>query len=237
MKNHLLAITLPAGLLASMSLLTAQTDFRWSGAVAPSATVTVRGVNGDVRSTASSDALVHVEATKRARRSDPDSVRIEVVEEDGGLIVCAVYPTPPDARRENGCRNGSSNTRDNDVSVDFLIRVPAGVRFEGSTVNGDVALRGLTAEARGTTVNGDVSIRTSGFVSAATTVNGDIELDLPAGLNAAFSGSTVNGMIYSDFPVLLNGRFGPRSARGTIGSGGPELRATTVNGSITLRRR
>jgi hypothetical protein len=36
--------------------------------------------------------------------------------------------------------------------------------------------------------------------------------------------------------MTLTGRFGPRHASGTIGSGGRDIRASSVNGSIELRR-
>jgi hypothetical protein len=81
-------------------------SFTWNGAVGYGNTVEIRGVNGSVRALASDDGSVHVEATRRARQSDPDSVRIEVVEHDEGVTVCAVYPTPEGSRRENTCRQG-----------------------------------------------------------------------------------------------------------------------------------
>jgi hypothetical protein len=67
-----------------------------------------------------------VTATKRGRRSDPGSVRIEVVEHGEGVTICAVYPDV-DGRR-NECRAGDGghmSTRDNDVNVHFTVRVPA----------------------------------------------------------------------------------------------------------------
>jgi hypothetical protein len=251
-----------AGVVAAGAVATpaaAQEPFAWSGRLAAGQTVEVRGINGRVRAEPSADGQVHVAATRRARRDDPASVRIEVVEHAGGVTVCAVYPTPGDAERPNECRpgGGSMSVRDNDVRVDFVVRVPADVRFRGATVNGDVEAEGLTAEARATTVNGDVVVRTAGFARASTvngritvrlgetrlpgnvrysTVNGDIVLELPASPNAELRATTVRGAIESDFPVLMSGRIGQRSVRGTLGEGGPELRLSTVNGSIRLLR-
>jgi hypothetical protein len=241
MRNHLLpALLLVAsiGVAAPVPAAAQAGDFRWSGAVAPGQTVEIRGINGRVRAVASDDGTVHVHATRQGRRSDPSSVRIEAVEHAGGVTLCAVYPTPANARRPNECRpgGGQSSVQDNDVRVDFVVRVPAGVRLSGHTVNGDIDVQGLRSDVEAATVNGGVTVSTSGFVSRAATVNGSIELRLPAGTNAELHASTVNGSIDSDFPVTMSGRFGPRAARGTIGNGGPELRAATVNGSIRLRR-
>ena len=211
----------------------------WRGSVAPDDAVEIFGVNGAVRAVPSDDDQVHVEATLHGRRSAPETVRVEVVEHEGGVTVCAVYPTPEDARRENDCRpgGGSRHVEDNDVEVDFVVRMPAGVHLRAHTVNGDVDIEGLRGDAEGTTVNGDVSIETTGFVHAATTVNGGILVEVPEGLEADFRASTVNGTIESDFPILVSGRVGPREMRGTIGGGGRELEVSTVNGNIRIRRR
>src|SRR5205809_6334315 len=116
----------------------AQHEFHWKGKVAPGKAIEIKGVNGDVRASAGSGD-VEVTAGKRARRSDPDEVKIEVVQHEDGVTICAVYPS--DGRRENTCEagdDGHMSVRDNDVTVDFTVRVPAGVRFRGKTVNGEV---------------------------------------------------------------------------------------------------
>lgn len=236
-----------------------QNDFQWRGTLADGKTIEIRGVNGPIRAMASQDGAVRVEAERQARRSDPASVRIEVVEHAGSVTICAVYPTPAGARRDNECRpgGGQMSVRDNDVRVDFVVRVPAGVRFAGHTVNGNIRAEGLRSEVKAVTVNGSVNVQTTGFAQANTvngsitcqigdsrftsdvnfeTVNGSITLDMPAGLNAEFRASTVNGRIDSDFPIMVTGQVSRRSLRGTIGDGGPELRVSTVNGSIRLRQ-
>ena len=122
-------------------------DFQWRGRVAAGKTVEIKGVNGAIDATAASGDEVEVTATKKGRRSDPGSVRIEVVEHGEGVTICAVYPDV-DGRR-NECRAGDGghmNTRDNDVSVHFTVRVPRGVAFAPRTVNGDVEAEGLEGD-------------------------------------------------------------------------------------------
>jgi hypothetical protein len=260
MRNELLALTLASAAVALAAPGAAQAgDFQWRGRVAEGRTVEIRGVNGAVRAIPSTDGSVHVEASRQARRSDPESVRIEVVEHGDGITVCAVYPTPANARRRNECRpgGGQNSVQNNDVRVDFVVRVPAGVRFAGHTVNGNISAESLRSDVRAGTVNGSVDIQTSGFAQANTvngsitcrigqtrllsdvqfeTVNGNIVLEIPEGLNAEFRASTVNGRIDSDFPIMVTGQISRRSLRGTIGTGGPELRVSTVNGSVRLRQ-
>src|SRR5437660_1148549 len=202
----------------------AQGEFHWNGKVAPGKSIEIKGVNGDVRAVASSGGGdVEVTAVKHAHRSDPDDVKIEVVPHEDGVTICAVYPG--DGRRENTCdagRGGHMNVRDNDVTVDFTVRVPAGVRFVGTTVNGEVV----------------VSLGRATWSDALEfrTVNGGITLDLPAGLSTEVRATTVNGDIQTDFPLMVTGRLGPRRLHGTIGSGGRRLALETVNGSIRLRK-
>ncbi|HZD05167.1 MAG TPA: DUF4097 family beta strand repeat-containing protein, partial [Longimicrobiales bacterium] len=185
-------------------------------------------------------------------------VRVEVVEHDGGVTVCAVYPTPP-GQRSNVCAPGDEarlSVQHNDVQVEFEVKVPEGVRFEAVTVNGDVRGTDLDGDAKVSTVNGDIEVVTAGFAEASTvngsiqasvggrafaggvsfeTVNGSIELDLPDDVDADLDASWVNGGLTTDLPFDVQGRIGRRSARGVLGDGGPTLRLRTVNGSIRIR--
>ncbi len=232
-------------------------DFRWQGNVAAGQTVTIRGVNGPITATRGSGEVV-VEATKTARRGDPDDVTVEVIEDGEGILVCAVYPSG--WFRENRCARGGSyrmSSRNNDVKVAFNVSIPDGVHLDARTTNDDVRATGLSGDVTAATVNGDVTAESTGVVSARTvngdieatmgaapaedlsfkTVNGRIRLTLPDGVDADLSLKTVNGRIDSDFPVTVRGRWGPRSASGRLGEGGPDIDVATVNGGIELRRR
>src|SRR5437773_12419012 len=144
----------------------AQNEFHWKGPAAAGKAIEIKGVNGDVRAIAGSGD-VEVTAVKHARHSDPDEVKIEVVQNEDGVTICAVYPS--DGRRENTCEagdDGHMNVRDNDVTVDFTVRVPAGVRFRGKTVNGEVVAAVGSSDVEATTVNGSIRISTTGYAEA-----------------------------------------------------------------------
>ena len=197
-----------------------------------------------------------VTAVKKGKKSDPSSVTIEVVTSAAGVTICAVYPSS--GKRKNSCGagdEGSMSTDNNDVSVNFTVQVPAGVKFAGHTVNGSVSTERLGSDAEVSTVNGDVRVVAAGVVRASTvngsvdvsmgkadwtgkvelsTVNGSIRATFPATFSAVVNGSTVNGSIESEFPLTVQGKFGPRSIHGTIGAGGRTLDLETVNGSITI---
>ena len=246
-------------LLSAFAMATAQ-DFNWHGRIAAGKRLEVKGVSGDVRAVLANGAEAVVNARKHARRSDPDDVEIKVVESAEGITICAVYPTPPRARQENTCEPGDrwhSSTDNNDVTVDFEVQVPAGVEFNGQTVNGEMSAEGLKGDVRASTVNGSVRVTTTGVAEASTvngsvyaqlgradwtndlefsTVNGGITLILPGQLDTEIRANTVNGDIETDWPLMISGRFSQRRLRGTIGAGGRALSLSTVNGEIRLKK-
>src|SRR4030095_2716588 len=205
-------------LLAASSPAAAQSDFHWNGALTSGQTIEIKGVNGSIRASASSSGQAEVTATKEARRSNPNDVRIEVVPHAGGVTICAVYPDVS-GREPNRCAPGSEgkmNTRDNDTVVHFDVRVPYGVAFTGRTVNGEVNGEGLQGDVNVHTVNGSVRIDTTGS-AIANTVNGSVNVsmgraDWPNG--ASFK--TVNGGDTLALPRVFDA----------------DLRAETLNGSI-----
>ena len=235
-----------------------QDEFHWQGQIATGKAIEIKGVNGSVRAAASSDSQAQVTATKHGRHQDPKSVEIRVVEHGDGVTICAVYPGDPG--HANEClpgEGGRMNVRNNDVAVDFTVRVPAGVRFIARTVNGQVEATSLSGDVEAHTVNGNVQIATSGYAQGKTvngsitatlgsigwtqaiefeTVNGSITVDLPAAASTQFEAETVNGNISTDFPLTVQGKLNRKHISGTIGSGGRQLLLKTVNGSIELRR-
>ena len=236
-----------------------ENDFRWNGRIASGRTVEVKGVNGSIRAEPAGGGEVEVIAHKQGRRSNPQEVQIKVLEHEGGITICAVYPSR-EGRQPNECtagKNWSSNTHNNDVEVDFTVRIPQGVNFSGRTVNGEVETGLIGGNVEAFTVNGSIRVAATGYAEAMTvngsinaslgnagwsgaldfkTVNGEIVLNLPSDLSADVDAETLNGDINTDFPMTVKGRISRRRLNATIGSGGRELNLKTINGSITLRR-
>ncbi len=232
-------------------------EFEWSGALDRGDVIEIRGIVGDVRAVRASGRVVEVEARVDGRSRDVELIDFDVVEREGHVIVCSLYPT-----RRGGhtpCDgHGDSSMRDIEVSIEFTVRVPDGVRFVGRTVSGNVAANGLDAPVEATTVSGDIDISTSD-IAEGTTVSGDIRVEMGRGswsgelefstvsgdvvlvfsedLGADVEFSAVTGEIESDFPISMReGRFRPNQMRGTVGSGGGRMRVSTVTGDLVLRR-
>ncbi len=240
--------------LAAQEATAQGSHWSWHGQVATGKSLEIRGINGDIVAEAGTGNEVVVTADKHARRSDPDDVRIQVVQDGDGVLICAVYPGS-----SNRCARDDDyhmNTHDNDVQVDFHAQVPAGIAFAGHNVNGDVEASDLAARVDAATVNGGVRISTTAGDASATTVNGSVTAEvrgqgdgrlnfktvngsvtvtLPKSLNADLEAHTVNGSIETDYPITVQGRLTPRRLEGRIGQGGRDLRLETVNGSIRIR--
>jgi DUF4097 and DUF4098 domain-containing protein YvlB len=233
--------------------------FVWNGTLAAGQTLEIKGVNGSVRAEPASGPQAEVTAVKRGRRSDPATVSVQVVmNPSGGVTVCTVYPSTSGGLK-NDCQSGDTTRQtvhDNDVMVDYTVKVPAGVHFVGRTVNGSVTARSLQGDVDGRTVNGRVEISTTGVASATTvngaidvslgtpvwteplefsTVNGSITLKVPAAIDAQVKAEMINGSFSSDLPLVVQtSRNGGRRITGVIGNGGRELSLRTLNGSIHL---
>ena len=217
--------------------------FTWSGIIPSGKRILVKNINGSIHVEHSSSGRVEVSAEKTWRRGNPDDVRIEQKKVDGDdVLICALW-TPESRCDANGIhtekRRSGWNDR-NDVSVRFVVRVPDGVRVDVATVNGGLEVSGVTTDVRANTVNGSIRVSMGNLGNADNleyeTVNGSVTIELPANFGAQLELSTVNGRVTTDFPILVSGTMSPRHLRGTVGNGNTRMRASTVNGSITLRK-
>ncbi|MDE3152042.1 MAG: DUF4097 family beta strand repeat protein [Gemmatimonadota bacterium] len=155
--------------------------------------------------------------------------------------------------------NGPSNERHRGWSVSYDVYLPTQRAVDVSTRNGGVSVERVTGHLDLSTVNGGIHLTdvagdvraetTNGGVSAALsgttwtgqgldlrTTNGGVTLEIPTGYNARLETGTVNGGFSTDFPITVQGSFRKRIST-TLGSGGPLIRATTVNGGVRIRTR
>lgn len=234
-------------------------DFAWEGSIPRGRWLYVRNLNGAVRVERASGAKAEVTAEKRVKRGSADDVRIEVKKLAGDdILICAIWTENTTCDEEGYRTRGNSWNRQSEVSVEFTVRLPEGVKLVSSSVNGAIRIEGATSEVDASTVNGSITATSSGGpVRASTvnggievrmrelgtgdlefeTVNGSIEVELPAELNAELDMRTVNGRVSSDFPLTISGRINPRHIRATVGKGGPRLKLSTINGSVDIRKR
>jgi putative adhesin len=223
---------------------TPQKEFRWQGRIAPKQTIEIQNLKGNVRAEPGTGDEVEVIAVKDGR-DDPAQVTIQINEHEGGVTLCAIYPSQ-DSNRPYRCvpnkigkgqkvgtnidgglasvqfeDAGGGEIRLVDVSVDFVVRVPKNVGFIGFTVDGRVETKSLASDV------------------TAQSVLGDVVIELPSGGDARVQAESDLGGIKSDWPLTQKSRNDlglGQSAQGVIGGGQYNLQLNTATGHIRLRR-
>jgi DUF4097 and DUF4098 domain-containing protein YvlB len=195
-----------------------------------------------------------VTAVKKARGASDEAAkaaldRITFAEDVSGdhVKVQAKFP------QSEGIFSGNSG------SVEFHVKVPAGVTAKFSTVNGGVDVRGLSGHVNAEATNGGVKAHDiSGQLDARTTngaleidlakmpeggvklecTNGGISVTLPKDAKATISASITNGGIQTgDLPIETTGDNNRRKLEGRMNGGGPRLEIEGTNGGIKLSSR
>ncbi|MGD0483929.1 MAG: DUF4097 family beta strand repeat-containing protein [Gemmatimonadales bacterium] len=210
--------------------------FNWHGALARGKTLEITGIAGSIRVEAYAGPEVQVSAVKRGPAEDRGEIRFITEPGEGGMTICAVYGD------QESCHHGRSHShvRDNEASVEFVARVPAGVAFDGSMVSGNVEVAGLTARVEVNSVSGDVAVRNvHGDVSAhsvsgratlegvdgqgvdANTVSGDVEFGGPVHQGGRYAFRSVSGELTLHVDGALNARVSVRTVSGEIDSDFP----------------
>jgi putative adhesin len=239
-------------------------EFHWRGHVDGGRWVRVRDLSGSIRVERASGAEVEISGRKSGHGTADDvTITMQRTGADSGdVLVCAVWAGTSRCDERGYSSHSHHDWRrhhdEEDVSVDFTVRVPPGVRVVAATVNGDVDVSGATADVEAESVNGGVDASTDGGPVRASSVNGavrarmtkvagsdrldyssvngSVTVTLPADLKADVELETVNGSVRSDFPISVTGSIEPQHLRGTIGGGGLRLHVETVNGSVELKK-
>jgi len=200
-------------------------EFHWAATMHENPTVEVHLGRGTIHVLPSRDDTVRVQA----RTSDPRRSEIRAVSTSEGVKFCNVVARSNQSVNYCEPSPDSSRIQGDQAAAEFVIYLPAGLHFGGSTVLGDI-----TAE------------RPEADCNMATT-HGNITFELAAEGGATFNGNVIDGAIDSDF--LLNGSTltlpagdrphtnAPRIVHAIVGAGGPQLSAVVVHGKIRLLRR
>lgn len=236
-------------------------NFSWNGRIPSGHWIRVKNLNGPITVGAATGDNVEVVGTKHWRRGDPSVVHFTTDKANDDVTICAVWTdnTVCDERHYSVRGNGR-NRNNNDVSVEFRVLVPRGVKVQIETINGDVTVDGASSEVRAGTINGELDVTTTGGRVNASNVNGNVRARLGrvdsdgdmnfetvngsviVEFNGDFGGDldleTVNGSLNTNFAMTLSGRIDPKHLRAHIGNaGGPRIKLETVNGNVELRKR
>jgi DUF4097 and DUF4098 domain-containing protein YvlB len=141
--------------------------------------VTISNIAGDIVVTAGSGDEVSIDAVKRARGGQGDlaSVRIDV-EERGGRV---------DVQTTHMGRNDH-------LSVDFTVVMPATASLDVHSVSGSVKVTGVRGSVRAETVSGNVTTTDTPRLENAKSVSGDVSLT-GAAADGDLSAASVSGNV------------------------------------------
>jgi DUF4097 and DUF4098 domain-containing protein YvlB len=128
--------------------------------------VSISNISGAITVTAASGDEVSIDAVKRGRgdRVDLNRVRIVVEEHPGRVDVRTDY----DSDR--------LFSRNDNVSVDYTVVVPAGASLDLYSVSGRLRVEGVNGSVRFGTVSGDITASRTPKVEYVRTVSGEIDL-------------------------------------------------------------
>jgi hypothetical protein len=231
--------------------------FEWTGAIHAGQTLEIRNVIGDIRAEAAAGADIELSVRVYGTNPDPNSIRIDVVQHDGGVLFCTIYQGLSDPDHCTPERTPSVTLTNSNIRVQYRVRVPAGVSFVPRTVNGNISADLAESPITAATVNGRI-VLTSGKTASATVVNGSIvatlanvdwsgsreftavngsiDLEVPEAASASVKATTVWGALGNDFGIPVHRMLIGSWFDGDINGGGSKLVMTTVNGSIHLRK-
>lgn len=192
--------------------------------VPTNAELRIETVSAEVTVTGTAGQLLDVDSVSGKIRVDSAASEVEI-----GSVSGSVDLSGRGDRVQVETVSGDIETRANHSRLKFEtvsgnITVATGDyrEFTGSSVSGDISLRGKpTGEAR---INAD-------------TMSGDIRLDMPGELSARIDAETFSGRIRSDFGTVKEPEHGPgRSLETTMGDGSARMTIETFSGDITIRR-
>lgn len=126
--------------------------------------VSISNISGAITVAAAAGDEVSIDAVKRGRgdRSDLDRVRIVVEERPGRVDVRTDYDR--------------SFFRENYVSVDYTVVVPAGASLDLHSVSGQLKVDGVNGSVRLGTVSGYIRASRTPKVESVRTVSGEVDL-------------------------------------------------------------
>jgi DUF4097 and DUF4098 domain-containing protein YvlB len=141
--------------------------------------VSIANISGDIVVTAGSGDDVSIDAVKRTRSGQGDlaSVRIEVEERGGRVDVQTLH-----------------TGRNDRVSVDYTVVMPATASVDVHSVSGSVKVTGVHGSVRAETVSGNVATTDTPRLESAKSVSGDVYLT-GAAADGDLSASSVSGNV------------------------------------------
>ncbi len=248
------------------SLVRGTNEFHWTGALSAGDTLAISNLSGEIRVERAPTNVSEITARRSVENDRGDTVQIRLERREHKMLVCSIYSEQeantcePYSFKDGGGANHicledgercASNAR-----VNWVVRIPPGVRLSAITVAGDITAIGLQNDVMARSVGGRIRVATTGQVAASTVsgidvtmgrtdwsgslrlyAGGDLNVTLPTDAAAAVEIVSPFGRMQSDFPQLQASQRGLGvEGSGVLGTGGRTLRLATLGGRIYVRR-
>jgi hypothetical protein len=231
--------------------------FDWKGAIQPQQTLEVRNINGDIKAETAPGPDVEISVRIVGTRPDPSTIRIDVVQHEGGILLCTIYQGLTRPEHCSPTEWTSLSLNNSDIRVTYTVKLPSDVNFVPKTVNGSITADLPGSPISAATVNGRIVLSTgkpsdahvvNGSILATLgsvewagsrefgAVNGAIDIELPDSAHASVRANTIAGSLANDFGLTVQRTIVGSRFSGDINGGGSSLALGTVVGSIHLRR-
>lgn len=238
----------------------------WEGEASTDGFIRLRNRSGSVTVEESEGPGIEIVASKSWTGRRPQQVDFVANREGSDVYVCALYgggdeeDCAADTYRSRSIgwfKRKVLNVRP--VTTRFTVRAPAHARVDVETSDGQISVRAPLAALVANTRNGSIKTAAAvGSIEAHTrngsisailadgplagdvileSRNGSVTAELPDSANARVELITRNGRVTTDFPLTVSGISSTRSISGTLGTGGPQVKLETRNGSVKLKRR
>lgn len=238
----------------------------WEGKMEPDGWVYLRNRSGSIRIEEGSGPEIELVASKSWTGRRPQEVEFIANRVGNDVYICALYGGGDSSDcDEDDYRNRETNwflrkvLRVRPVTVGFTVQVPSTARLNADTHDGRVTVNAPIAALVANTRNGSIKTEQpvgtveahsrNGSITARiadgelagdvllSTRNGSVSAELPDSVNANVVLMTRNGRVSTDFPITMSGRVNTRNVEGVLGSGGPQVKLETRNGSVRLTKR
>lgn len=230
-------------------------EFKQTYPLSATGRLSLENINGAVRISVWDRNEVLVSAVKRAyRRERLDEATIQIRATDDTIRIRTEYSS-----RSQTFKSDERGRINNPATVDYTLTVPRQARLEAiELINGELQIDGAEGDVRASSINGPVKAHGLKGVARLSTINGPLEatflqlneakpltlnsvngsvlLVIPSNANGVIRASTVHGSIKNDFGLSVRrGQYVGNDLHGQLGTGGPRIRLSNVNGSITIK--
>jgi hypothetical protein len=220
--------------------------------ITPGGRLEIVNTNGNINLTPGTGSTIEVQATREVRAGSEEAAEAflrshQSIQEQAApdRVALTVSDDAPGERRSGRPR----------VSVQFLVKIPAGLtvtiqtrnggihfngvdgRFQASTTNGQVTSRDVAGSLSASTVNGNLQLEVTSIRDSMQlhAVNGSIRLRTARTTDADLDLTTVNGIVIAEDELAITASEKSRVRLvGRLNKGGPKITADTTNGAIRL---